>query len=262
MIKKFLTGICISVVAMSAFAQFAELDMQPTNYQNNYPFGEGEVQVTNIPLPEGEWTVIRGNDITLQTRRDRGETSPYKMREVFISNVNNGRLNHFLYVYAQVTGISMYFNDEPCKGDNFIYKNDYGTRMWDQRCLTIQQGQVLGDQNSKPQQVARDFFAKNGIKFIPESLSVQFSQFDHIGRYLVVRLRIFPANYGLENPVISAGVSGHWTAANYKNYPNKVNFIEALKKWAENYSDVLYKSFKEGKPQNVVIPAFAWSAPQ
>jgi hypothetical protein len=254
--KSFFISCVLALSSAGLHAQTIELDIQPTVYKKTYPIGEGEGQVSNIPLPIGEWTTIRGDDYTGSTKG--GES--YKFREMFLTNVTDGNLNHFLYVKAKVSSTQVKWLDELCKGEDFIYKNDYGAKLWDQRCLTIRQSTFLQKSDNKVQQISRDYLNKNNIKFKLDAIGLSLTQYSRQGKYLVINLTVFPSNYGLENPTAASEVSSPWHLSNYKADPKKVKFIDALKTWAENYSDVLFKSFNEDKKQNVDIPAFAWSA--
>jgi hypothetical protein len=232
-------------------AQFIDSDPQGQKFTNNIPLANGGTVFYSVPLPAGEWTAVRGNTYTTSSTNS-------KMQEMVISNIENKKLNMSVYINAHVDGNSARWLDEPCKGEDFIYKNDYGMKLWDQRCTTLKLGSYLQKSDNKVQQISRDFYAKEGIKHDYNNLQLTYTQYTRSGKYLVVQFYIFPSNYGFENPTADVLVTHPWYLSNYKNDPSKVKFVNELTTWAENYSNVLFTNFTESKTQKVVIPAFEY----
>ncbi len=250
-LSKFLMPILL-MVACATHAQNVELeDIQGQQYQKNYPIGDGSSVTYNIPLPEGEWVVVRGNTYTTNN-------TAAKMKELFLATSDKQKLNAFMYIRAKVDGTSTRWLDEPCKGEDFLYRNDYGMKLWDQRCLTIRQSTFLQNSDNKVQQMAREFFAKQGIKYDVDAISVRFMTYTRGGKYLYVDIATFPSNYGLTAPTAASPVTSAWHRVNFGADPQKARYVKELAEWAEKYSEVIFKSFEQEKRQNVEIPAFGW----
>ena len=151
----------LALRCVPSHSQVVELtDIQGQKYQRNYPMLSGSTTYVNLPLPEGEWTVIRGDEYTV------GSTEK-KMREIFLAtvrDVSTGNavkdLANFLYVNANINGMPFRWFDEPCKGEDFIYMNKYDSGMWNQRCMTIRQSTFLSKSDNKVQQLSRNYFEK------------------------------------------------------------------------------------------------------
>lgn len=240
-------SLVLGLLCAAANAQYIDFEVQGKKFSNSYDIHYA------VPLPKGEWTGVRGNEYTVTIR----DSNP-KFREVVLSNIENNNLNMSVYLKAKVDDISARWLDEPCKGEDFIYKNDYGTNLWKQRCLTIRASEYLQKADNKMQQISRDFYAKMNLKHPYNNLQVNITQYDSNGRFLQIQFYVFPNNYGLENPLVSVMAASPWHLSNYKADPKKVKFIESLKVWAEKYSDVLYQSYSTGKNNLTEVPAFTW----
>lgn len=235
-------------ISLPATAQFVELNQQGQKFEKNYELsGDGQL-FYSIPLPAGTWTFVRGNEITTNVTNS-------KMREQVLSNIDNGTLNMSAFIRAKVDSNPVKWNDEPCKGNDFIYKNDYGLTLWDQRCLTIRTGTYLQQSDNKVQQISRDFYTNNNIKYPQNCLQVTYTQYARNGRFLNVQFYVLPENYGLENPITAVLTSSPWHLSNYKNDPKKVKFIEAIRTWAESYAEALNQTFVDGKATKMFGPS-------
>ena len=251
--KNNIASLLLSVFLVNfAHAQFVDLNFQGQKYSENFIVVNSGTTYANIPLPKGEWTAVRGNERT--TSGPRGA----KMRELILSDIANSQLNMSIFVTVRVNSSRFQWSDEPCKGSDFIYKNDFGTTLFDQRCLTIKLDTYLQNVNSDVQQISRDFYVKNGLKIQYITLQVTMTQFTSSGKFLKVQFYIFPGNYGFENPTTSVIVTHPWYVSNYINDPEKVKFIQQLATWANNYSDILYNGFQEEKQQKAEVKPFAY----
>jgi hypothetical protein len=246
--KKFLFVFLIFICSV-AHSQFIELDIQGKKFTKTYPIGDGKYF---IPLPGFEWTGVRGNKYTTS-----GTSS--QMQEVVLSDMETKKLNMSMYVNAKIDGVSTRWLSEPCKGEDFIYKNDYKMTLWDQRCLTFKMDSYLQKTDNKVQSISRDFYSKSGIKHDYNAIVASYTQYTRGGKYLELKFYIFPSNYGFENPTTETLVTNPWFSSNYKLDPAKVKFVEALTVWAEIYSNILYKSFTEEKNQSTEIPKFEYT---
>lgn len=246
----------IIILCIPLHAQVTELvGIQGQKFSASYPVTNGGTTFINVPLPNGEWTVVRGNEYyTNRTNK--------KMRKIFLSLAEkqpadeNKSLVSSMYIHTGIDSTPTKWLDEPCKGEDFIYKNDYGMTMWNQRCLTIRQDGYLAKSDNKVQQITRDYLIANNIKFKTQRLKLSYLTYTQSGNYLQVDIAVWPSMYGFED--VLEGVNSPWHASRFKTDPDKVDFINELVKWAEKYSDALFKSFQDGKSSPVALPMFTY----
>ena len=238
-------------------AQMVELTgIEGQKYQRNYPMVSGTTTFVNLPLPEGELTVIRGDEYTV------GMTQK-KMREIFlvtVKDVNKGNdvkdLVNFIYVKASISSSSFDWSDQPCKGEDWIYINEYDSSVLGQRCMTIRQSMFLNRSDNKVHQLTRSYFDKNNISFVNGGLTLSVTIFNRSGKFWLMNFVVFPTLYGLEKP--TEGMDSPWHLKKYKSDPEKVLFIDKLKVWAEAYSDIIFNNFKNEKQSTVYLPEFVF----
>ena len=256
-------AIALTMGTVVSYAQYVKLNIQPTDYEKNYPMGQDESLTTNIPLPNGIWKTIQGDENSRPTVNKRGiEGPPFKFRQIWMINERNGVLLHHLSITAKVNSLPMTFTDELCKGDDYIYKNNYGTKLWDQRCLTINQAPYLNQSGNHTQEMMQDYLNSKNIQYRHESINLTIQQFSRNGKNAKISLRFFPSNYGFIDPVSASGLASPWGISNIKSDPQKTKFINAIIDWAENYASIFFKSFDEEKAQDTPIPEFSWGQPQ
>jgi hypothetical protein len=208
--------------------------------------------VMNYPLPDGEWTLSN----TGSTKSSTGQN--FRFHYLFPKSSKIGteskKLEIALYLSTFTDDKPINWNNEPCKGE-FIYKNDYGTKLWDQRCLTIYEGSFLTSSNTTQNQI-RNYLENQGIEFQTSGLYVKYTQYNRRGRFIELSFVIFPQNYQLEAPLV--GASSTWNTINYSKDPAKVKFIEALKQWAEKYVAAVDKNFSEEKLPGIRVEKFTY----
>jgi hypothetical protein len=246
-------------LALTSIASTAQVELSGIAGQKfsvNYPILNESTTYANIPLPEGVWTVVRGDDWTTSNGR--------KMRGIFLNTTTDvinspdtkKILRHSIYINTSFDSSTSRWLDEPCKGQDFIYSNKYSSGIWDQRCLTIRQEGYLAKSDNKVQQIARDFLNNNNTAWVSGRLTIKNVVYNGSGRFLEVSLGVFPTNYGFEKPYDS--VDSPWHLSRYKSDPEKVRFIDKLKEWSETYSDIIYSNFQSGKLSTVKMPEFVF----
>jgi hypothetical protein len=237
-------------------AQTVELSgIAGQKFSSNYPIVNGSTTYINIPLPAGEWTVIRGNEWVVQN-------TSKKMREIFLINTMDKSINgaiqksvrYAIYVNTTIDSTSTRWLDEPCKGEDFIYSNKYNSGMWDQRCLTIRQEGYLARSDNKVQQIARNYLDKNNISYVTSRIQVKYMMYNRAGKFIELTISVFPTDSGFEKP--NEGVDSPWHLSSYRKDPEKIKFIESLRIWAEKYSDAIYSNFMSDKPLEISVPKF------
>jgi hypothetical protein len=171
--------------------------------------------------------------------------SPVSLREMVLAQVNkSNQLIAAIFFTTNLASTPYKWDPNYCQdvNDNFIYSNKYGTDLWKERCTNIMATGYL--QSSTPgQNRVRDFYNSRGIKFDSNAVRVQTSEIDTIGNILRIDLFYFPNTYGLENPSVGNATMSPWFKTNYKQDPKKVKFIDGLKQWADEYSNLQNKHF-------------------
>jgi hypothetical protein len=206
----------------------------------------GKTLLRSIPLPAGDWIVVNAWDRPSVNNALAGnKIQPVSLREIVLAQVNaNNQLIAAVYFTTNLESHAYRWDPNYCNdvNDNFIYSNQYGTDLWQQRCTNIMATGYL--QSSTPgQNQVRAFYNSRGIKFDSNALRVQTSEYDHRGNILRLDLFYFPSTYGLENPSVGNSTMSPWFKTNYKQDPKKVKFIEGLQKWADEYSNLQNKYF-------------------
>lgn len=215
--------IFIVVFSFATFlgAQTVELNgIAGQKFSSNYPIVNGSTTFMNIPLPAGEWTVVRGNEWTTNSTNK-------KMREIFLIATNdvdgNGGIQksvrHSIYINTSIDFTTTRWTDEPCKGQDFIYSNKYNSGIWDQRCMTIRQDGYLIRSDNKVQQITRDFLDKNNITYVTGMIRVRSMIYNRSGKFLELAFGVFPTDYGFEKP--TEGVDSPWHLSSYRKDPEK-----------------------------------------
>lgn len=227
-------------VAQVKFDKSLQDDRKEKTYLNNLKINY------DIPLPNGEWHEITTEDKTVNT---------VILRRVNLFKIDDKSLQASMSINANLNGGYLKWNDEPCKVTDYLYKNDYGTSLYDQRCLTIRPTTFL-QSNNENQENMRGYLSKNKIKNSFNSIQVKITQYTHTGKFLQIELYLFPDNNGLDNPLVSILTTSPWSKSNYTGDPQKIRFIEDLAAWAEIYSNTVYQQFSESKNIVARLPEF------
>jgi hypothetical protein len=205
-----------------------------------------------IPLPKGSWTVARIYDYYSRPTGVSQHGSEVPMRGISLASIEGSKLNGYLYIVTNMSGKAYKWIDEPCKKSNVIYSNNYGTDIYNQKCLTINLNTFL-EGSSKVQSELRNFFADRKVQYPAIMLNTTYSEYSTSGNYVTVSNYIFPSNFGMS---ISGGTplaSNPWSAELYKSDPKKVEFISQLTKWSEEYAKLIMKS-GSNNPTETIAP--------
>jgi hypothetical protein len=219
---------------------------------------EGSIQVLDarnsalifeVPLAPGKWSVEN-----VVNRSSTGSANA-ALKDVRLIRVNNGILQEALEITAKVDNTNIRWNDEPCKVEPVLYKNDYGTRLWQQKCLTIMPRTFLQNDNEPTRAVLKDF-SDRGIKHDFNSIGADYTRYGDYSKFLIIRHHLFPSNYGLDNPVVGILNTSPYHPSLISSNPDKKMFSDALAKYFEGVV-VAYDAAYEGKPVQK-IDAFVW----
>lgn len=181
------------------------------------------------------------------------------MRDHELFLAADGFLKSALEITAYADSRNMRWNDEPCKvTGNVIFKNDYGTRLWRQKCLVVQTLPFLQKDN-QPTLDALAALAKRGLKNDFIGLRVTYTRYDDRNRFFTYKYWIFPGAYGLDNPNVFVGASP-WYPGRLEQDPERVDFLDVVKRYSEGLVDALDAAF-EGR-EGTQIPQFKYPPEQ
>jgi hypothetical protein len=179
----------------------------------------------SMPLPPGEWILNNMKD-----RSGSGSASP-SMRDYGLGLVENGFLKMALEIVVLAEDKYIRWNDEPCKLKTpILYRDDFGTSLWQQKCLTVHPTRFLQGNNEATQR-AVDVLISQNVKNDFNALQATYTRYGK-NRFVIYKLYIFPSVYGLENPLISNVNVSPW-------YPKRVDADVEKKKFVSEFVSYL-----------------------
>ncbi len=111
-------------------------------------------------------------------------------------------------------GAAIDWTDEPCKGNDFLWKKSIGRAFTEINCATI----------------------THVTKFLPDypsAVRVQFTRYSSLARRLSYIVSVNPAFFGIENDPEPDWKTNSWHQDHLQKDPKKVEFLAKLEKWAE-----------------------------
>lgn len=106
------------------------------------------------------------------------------------------------------------WTDEPCKGNDFLWKKSVGRAFSDINCATI----------------------THATKFLPDYptvVRIQFTRYSSLARRLSYIVSVNPAFFGIENDPEPDWKTNSWNKEHLQKDPKKVEFVTRLEEWAE-----------------------------
>lgn len=238
-----------SLLAIGSLSHAQELWRE---YEGSVPITEDRSgrAVFDIPLPEGKWVVSY-----LKTRSTTGMSSA-TMKDVSVLQVEDGKLRHAFWIVALVDQKNMRWTDEPCKINTVYYKNNYGTGLWKQKCLTVRYRQFLQNNNSVTIDALK-YFSENKISNDFNSVSSVYTRYDDLGKFLVVESFSFPSVYGLNNPVVGVLNTSPYHPSLISQHSEEKAYVDAYIKYSEMMAaafDSAYEGKKSAKLPRMKFP--------
>ncbi len=210
-------------------------------YRVTEPSLGGTRLLHSIPLPPDDWLVVRTENYQASIKGGGSERIP--MRSVSLAQVSkDNQVSMAAFIRSNASSQRMRWTDEPCKGSDFLFMNNFGGGIWNQKCLTIRLETYLQTNNAVQNQ-SREFLSTKGIKYAANTITANIYRLDDKGGYLFVSILLFPDRYGFENPIESVLARHPWHASLFKADPEKVKFINAYAKWAESYAETIFKLY-------------------
>lgn len=238
-IRKCALSVGISLIVLAWQCNLAAQEAG-SEHQGSLPLYDSQNRniVYEIPLPQGKWLVRN------VTNRDSGES---KLKDVRLGLIENGKLMHTMEITAKVGGDSRgRWTDEPCKVEPVLYKNNYDTALWSQKCMTLQPQTFLQNNNESTRQFLK-ILADGNVKHDYNSLGSTYTRYGDLGKFLIVKLNTFPSNYGLDNPAIGALNTSPYHPSRVGTNKEIKEFVENLAKYSENLTrwyDLAYEGKK------------------
>lgn len=201
---------------------------------------------STMPLPEGPWMVA----YTSAKPANDGKNT-FRFTALFQSE--NGRLTQGAEYRTKVLGQGNKWLDEPCKVTAPLYKNDFGTSIWRQKCLVVNEGPYLQNTNDVSLKTL-DLLTSRGIKPELNAINITYTRYGDDGKFTVVRLYIMPNAYGFDIPVYNVRSASPWAAHNITSDPEKGKFVEAVKAYAESIVADLDQAYETGSATKPLRP--------
>lgn len=211
----------------------------------------GNKTVAKIPLPPGEWEV---SDSVLRKSLANDAADMRDIRLIQVVKDDQGlALHHTIEITMKVGGPNITWNDEPCKISPVIAKNDFGTRLFKQKCLTLISDGYLQNNSAYTQKSLADL-ARRGVRHDYNALTLTYTRFGDFGHFLIVRHFFFPSRYGLDNPRIGMPNESPWHPSRVGLDPARQRLVDAIFKYGEQIAPALDKAYLREEPG--VIGAF------
>jgi hypothetical protein len=211
--------------------------------------GRNSSTVFDIPLSPGKWFVAH-----VANRNSTGSASA-KIKDVRLARVDSGVLQEVMEISAKIESSNVNWTDEPCKVEPVLYKNDYGTRLWKQKCLTLGYMSFLQGNNDATRLALRQF-SDRSVRHDFNSIRADYTRYGDYGKLLIIRQHFFPSNYGLENPTVGMLNSSTYHPSLIGRDEKKKAMVEALSRHMESVVQAYDAAYDGSSPKRVT--AFAW----
>lgn len=208
---------------------------------------DGATPFASVPLTEGQgWTIEFTNLRTSTNTQSR-------FRSTNLVQSQNDKVVASIEVNEKVDGTTIKLTDEPCKVDNVYLKNDYGTRLWKQKCLVIRPVTWLQGTNKYTTDLLASL-AKRGIKNDFNAIKLSYTRYGDINKFLSYSMFLFPSTFGLDNSMAPSMNASPWSMNNFTSDPEKVKFIEEVKSYGEYMVTELDKAYETGQAAGPLKP--------
>lgn len=196
--------------------------------------------VARIPLPPGQWEVV---DSILRKSNGNQAADLRDVRLIQVAKDEQGPvLQHALEITMKVEGPNIRWTDEPCKITPLLASNDYGTRLFQQKCLTLIPDRFLQNNNASTQRLLATL-AQRGVRHDFNALALTYTRYGDFGYFLIVRQFFFPSRYGLDNPRTGMLNESPWHPSRVALDPARKKLVDAVFKYGEQMAPVLDRAY-------------------
>jgi hypothetical protein len=219
----------------------------------------------SFPLPDGEWTVLLGQDVQSVATNDVSNRNPILFGNVFLVQQEAGRATAMLYVSNTVTTRSTTWNDRVCARTDPIHQNKYASTMYAQRCLEVYPlVNFLVNPSAGTQADLKSTLSKMGLSVSPVMVNMFYTQLDQRGHFVRYQYIVDPAQFGLST-ADSSLTDSPWHRDRLERDPARQQFAKQFVAYAESLSSLLEGSFsqlattpKEGASGAAPLARFEW----
>ena len=193
-----------------------------------------------IPLPPGLWTVAH----SIKFRGGSTGNGNHYIEIVLIEKMS-GVMRKSISVYVNDdTDTHKNYLNEPCKRTNAFHKNDYGTRLWEQRCLMVSHVVNFVGNNARLSSAVRAYLLNKNINFPKTVFGMRYTQFDRFGSFMEIRLRFNPVAYGFMDTDTEYNFSP-WHKDVIQSDQARAQFASRVVSYSEAYANALQLAFNK-----------------
>jgi hypothetical protein len=211
--------------------------------------------VTNgfhVPLPPGEWAVLATSNIFVKSNPQNAGTT------YFIGKIEKGRLVGALQINALRTPAAAptgFDEFKACSNPDNLFTNKEAVAPFDhQACWVIhsfftppwlQWGDKGFPMENLMRAAAGDLAAK-GVTYPQDLVAVQFIRSEKWG-VLNATYLFSPEQDGIQSTVVPTFRDADWFARNVQRFPEKLAYVEKLRKWGDVFWPRFKAAFDAGK---------------
>lgn len=225
-------------IIVATFSQLASAYSVGDKFSTTVPISDRKNNVFyKIPLPKGEWEVA-------YLRHRTTNSTNQDMVDIGLWLIEDNFLKATVEITAAASSTQTRWTDEPCKIQPTYYKNDYGTMLWTQKCLTLSPITFLQAKNNVTND-ALENFVKRGVKHDFNAVRFTYTRYGDLSKMLAYKLSIFPSSYGLDNQMQTNLNASPWYPARVERDIEKSKFIDELTKFSENFVKHINEHYEE-----------------
>jgi hypothetical protein len=203
-------------------------------------FGEGQAHMM-IPLPKGEWRVIRADEGETRMLNPINQHMAQKRLDIFLAQRAGSRLAMTMRIEGpkntRPNSITYTQLDDPCKRTDTLHRNAYDSGGSVVNCLLV--NHLTGYMRAPTGFYAdfRDWLEKEKIETPKTVLAATFTQ-NLPSRFLIVTITVNPALRGLDSD------EGNWTASPFNRRrigadAARTAYVKEFVAWSEAYMPLI-----------------------
>lgn len=138
-----------------------------------------------------------------------------------------------------------WWSEEPCKRDNFLWKNATDKSFHDVNCVSINHtvGYMVNPGGEFDELLAQ--MKAQDIQFAPTVLRATFTRYTRGGRYLSYVVDLNPEHFGVERDDTVPWAANSWHKDRIHSDPKKVAVLDGIKRWATDVQKRMDAAFNK-----------------
>lgn len=211
-----------------------------STYQNVFDLGNG----SQLPLPEGTWTLVGNKGIT-------NNTGQYLYQPI-LADFRNGVVQKIVWATTAIGGKNSpgftdgYIAFRTCSRTNMHFvKTNLMVENGDQDCWFLNHFVMSGTNDRTPPSIiqSREYFAANKIKIPLTAIYSGHHLANFRLQFLTARYFFNPEVEGFSPPAQAAWSINDWHKDRYFSDPKKVAYIEKIKAWGAQWHQRVKQGF-------------------